>query len=460
VIKGWRLAPVGVVVALGLWFGSVGVAWGDQPIAMCTVPPNSQNTHQCGTADVSSAGWYGNPVFVSWHWNTGSATGGCQSQLLSQNQNWSGLPVSELPTSLYCDTTGGTGSYRIQIEISNPTASAGTSRPPDSNGWYNHPVSVVFGGRAFSGIAFCTTPITYAGPDRSTAEVGGRCVDNAGKAAGAGIPLHYDATPPAITSAKPTRPPDHHGWYNHPVAFAFGGADATSGISSCSHVTYAGPNSASGAVTGGCRDRAGNVALTSVPLHYDAAGPSVGLSASTGDRLVSLHWQVGGDVAPMSSLKVSRKPGLRGDTSSVVYHGSASGFRDRHVRNGQRYRYTVTVHDQAGNTTVRTIERSPGPHLLSPGRGAALSAPPMLSWTSVHHATYYNVQLFRAGKKILSVWPTRTSLQLSATWAFAHHHYRLRPGHYRWYVWPGFGKRSAGRYGKRIGRGTFTIAAT
>jgi hypothetical protein len=82
----------------------------------------------------------------------------------------------------------------------------------------------------------------------------------------------------------------------------------------------------------------------------------------------------------------------------------------------------------------------------------------MLTWTTVPGATYYNVQLFRADPtKLLSIWPKHAGLQLRRTWRFDGRRYRLKPGKYRWYVWPGFGRRSAGRYGHMIGSGTFVV---
>jgi hypothetical protein len=104
------------------------------------------------------------------------------------------------------------------------------------------------------------------------------------------------------------------------------------------------------------------------------------------------------------------------------------------------------------------IRLTAGPHLISPGDGARLSAPPLLTWTSVRRATYYNVQLFR-GRKLMSTWPEATSLQLKRRWQFDDHHYRLRPGRYKWFVWPGYGERSAGRYGRAVGSGTFVVSS-
>ena len=461
----WRVALAAVVAGMGVWLGVVGVAWGNQPIAMCAVPPNSSQPQQCGTADVSSTGWYWSSVFVSWKWTSGSQTAGCASQLYSQDTDQSdlaNLPIGDWPQYAYCNVGGAIGSYPIQVEISNPTAQAVPTRPPDSNGWYNHPVAVGFrGAKSFSGWGpnACVSPTTYAGPDTQASTVAESCTDNADKVANASVALHYDATPPTITAAIPSRRPDHNGWYNHPVSIAFTGTDATSGISSCSDPRYAGPNSAAASLTGSCSDRAGNVATLGVPLHYDANPPPPDVRANPGDGIVALRWRTGADVAPITSLKLVRAPGLRGAKSSVLYRGHSGSYDDRQVRDGVRYRYTVTVRDQAGNVDAQTLRVTPGPRLLSPASGSQVSRPPLLRWTPVRRASYYNVQLYHGGK-VLSEWPQGTSLQLTEKWSFGGRRYRLRPGRYRWYVWPGFGHRSAARYGPVIGSGTFVVRST
>jgi hypothetical protein len=83
----------------------------------------------------------------------------------------------------------------------------------------------------------------------------------------------------------------------------------------------------------------------------------------------------------------------------------------------------------------------------------------MLRWTPVRNATYYNVQLYNGGK-VLSAWPTHARLRLGRRWRFGGHLHRLKPGRYRWYVWPGFGPRSAARYGPMVGKGKFVIVST
>ena len=55
------------------------------------------------------------------------------------------------------------------------------SRSPDSNGWYNHALSVGFSGTdATSGMDSCVPPQSYSGPDNANASVSGSCRDRAG----------------------------------------------------------------------------------------------------------------------------------------------------------------------------------------------------------------------------------------------------------------------------------------
>lgn len=86
--------------------------------------------------------------------------------------------------------------------------------------------------------------------------------------------------------------------------------------------------------------------------------------------------------------------------------------------------------------------------LLSPREDAVVARPPLLDWTKVAGATYYNVQLWRGNRKVLSRWPTRSRFQLHRTWRYHGRSFRLDPARYRWYVWPGFPR----GYGRSRGR--------
>lgn len=264
--------------------------------------------------------------------------------------------------------------------------------------------------------------------------------------------IKLDKTAPTVTNLAPDRLPDYLGWYNHPVTFAVQGSDVTSGLDGCGAASYAGPDSASAGVVATCRDRAGNIGSLGYPLSYDATPPDPSPAAvKTGDRVVRLTWAAG------ATASVMRTPGTDGATSSVLYQGGGTGFTDREVRNRRDYRYVLTLTDQAGNVASRELAATPQRKLLTPARGAIVAAPPLLKWTPVRGARYYNVQLLRKGRKILSAWPKLASLQLKQTWRYHGRRYRLKPGKYSWYVWPGKGPRSARRYGERMGPRTFVV---
>jgi hypothetical protein len=212
-------------------------------------------------------------------------------------------------------------------------------------------------------------------------------------------------------------------------------------------------------VSGTCTDQAGKTALATASFAYDATPPTVSVSTKTGDHLVTLSWQAGGDVAPVVSLEITRSRAVGGGSKTMLHSGPTGTFTDTHVSDFVRYRYTITAVDQAGNVSVRTVTAVPGPRLLWPPIGIYLTAPPLLLWTAVRGADYYNVQLYRSTQKVLSTWPGNARLQLKRSWSYRGRRFQLKPGRYNWYVWPGYGARSAARYGRLIGRGTFVIVA-
>jgi hypothetical protein len=262
------------------------------------------------------------------------------------------------------------------------------------------------------------------------------------------LDIYIDKTAPAV-HAVPSRPPDANGWYNKPVSFTFAGTDATSGIASCSSLTYSGPDNGTASVAGTCTDRAGNVGHASYTFAYDSTPPSItSLSAQHGNRSVSLTWKAS---AGTQSLQVTRSGS---GFHKVVYRGTGTGLRNTGLRVGAKYTYKVTAVDEAGNTSSASLGVTATGPLTSPVPGQNVSSRPHLSWLPVKGATYYNVQLYRNGR-ILSRWPRGTSITLPASWSYQGRHHRLSNGSYRWYVWPGFGKKSRAHYGKLIGSSSF-----
>jgi hypothetical protein len=124
----------------------------------------------------------------------------------------------------------------------------------------------------------------------------------------------------------------------------------------------------------------------------------------------------------------------------------------------------VTRIDQAGNRAAGKASTVPtASPLLLPSRGERVkvtrrdSSLPLLVWKRVGKARYYNIQVFRGGRKILSAWPERARRGLERRWVYLGADYELSAGRYCWRVWPGYGKRSQQQYGKLLGTSCFHV---
>jgi hypothetical protein len=267
------------------------------------------------------------------------------------------------------------------------------------------------------------------------------------------IRIKLDKNPPSAAPV-PSRPPDANNWYNRPLAVSFSGRDDTSGIESCSSALYGGPDNAAAAVAGSCRDIAGNVTGAAFSFKYDATAPALfAVAAKRANRAAELAWRKSSDT---QRVEVWRAPGVGGAGESVVYQGADAVFRDTGLVVGRKYEYRVAGLDEAANRSEQKLDFIATGALLSPTPAERVTAPPELVWTPVKGASYYNVQLIR-GHKVFSAWPARTSLRLRRTWIHNGRRHQLRPGTYRWYVWPGYGRIKAARYGKLLGSSTFVV---
>jgi hypothetical protein len=394
-------------------------------------------------------GWYSAPVTVTF---TGTdATSGIAS---CTQTTYSGPDSGGAVVTGTCTDVAGNVSapsmFNLKYDATPPSVTGAAARAPDSNGWYNHPVGVAFtGSDATSGINSCTSA-TYGGPDTPGATVSGTCTDNAGNSAGGSMTLQYDSTPPTVTATL-ARPPDANGWYNHPVALTVSGTDALSGIASCSGGTYSGPDSATASLTATCTDKAGNTSSQQVTFRYEGTRPKLtNVSVASGNAIATIRWTA---PANATSVTVQRMPGPHGGLVTV-YRGHGSSFTDLRLHNGDRYRYVLSVTDQAGNVGTASAIAEPRA-LTSPAQGEIVNRPPLLRWSAVAGADYYNVQLFLADRKVLSTWPIGTTFKLQKTWTYAGHTYSFGKGRYRWYVWPGYGPRKAATYGKLLGASVF-----
>jgi hypothetical protein len=124
-----------------------------------------------------------------------------------------------------------------------------------------------------------------------------------------------------------------------------------------------------------------------------------------------------------------------------------------------------TAGDRRGNVATETFTVSVAvvraargaSALLFPVSGEPVPGPPVLQWRRVPRANFYNVQLYRNGRKIMTAWPAGPRLALRRSWRHNGRRIRLRPAVYTWYVWPAFGSKTVPRYGTLLGRSSFRV---
>ena len=161
----------------------------------CYSPPQS-------TTPVNCYGWNTSPVLLTWTYDQANpvVSGNCRPQTISADT--AGLEVScEIQDRNDKSKTMKTAV--IRLDATGPTVTGfAPDRPPDYDGWWNHPVAFAFqGSDPISGIAACSST-TYSGPDSPAAQVTGTCRDVAGNASSASFAIKYDATPPTLKALR------------------------------------------------------------------------------------------------------------------------------------------------------------------------------------------------------------------------------------------------------------------
>lgn len=205
-------------------------------------------------------------------------------------------------------------------------------------------------------------------------------------------------------------------------------------------------------------DHAGNSANRSFTVTVQntiAPAPVAGLGAVAGHRMVVLAWRQPTNW-DYDHVVISRaRPG--GSWTAIGTRRAATSFTDRSVANDRIYLYRIESVDTASNTSAPVDLRARPSAFFQPAYLATVRAPVLLRWKAVARATYYNVQVWRNGRKILSRWPTTAGTTLRSSWRFAGRVWRLRAGTYTVYAWPGFGPKRAARYGALRGWTRFVV---
>ena len=193
-----------------------------------------------------------------------------------------------------------------------------------------------------------------------------------------------------------------------------------------------------------------------VTVKIDKTAPVLrDVSVSPGAGVNDLRWT---STSSTDTVVVQRSRRGSASAPETVFRGTAASFADTGIVDGAEYVYTLRSYDEAGNASAPVDVRAL-PKVLVLRRlpyVPRVAAAPILRWKPDRRATYYHVQLFHRGRRVLASWPLRPELDLSATWSWGGRRHRLEAGAYRWYVWVGFGRRAAARYA-RLGTAAFTV---
>jgi len=311
--------------------------------------------------------------------------------------------------------------------------------------WHVDPTAITLAG--------CEQGLKISGPTKGFTST---CsVQSGSETATRTLTVKVDAEPPVGVKPNLTRGADFNGWYNHPVGISWSGSDATSGIAACTSVTYGGPDGPGAAVGGGCTDNAGNSASSPASISYDGTAPVLSKVTITSGTLADVvRWTS----SSASDTAVVQRSARGNKEQPVLFRGTGSSFADKKIRHSLEYTYSVQTSDQAGNAS-RKVSVVALPKIITLRKLPYVpraSSKPILRWDAVRRASYYHLQLFRGSKRILAAWPIKNELGLPAAWKWSGHRYRLRPGHYRWYVWAGLGRRSFAHY-KAVGSARFIV---
>jgi hypothetical protein len=361
--------------------------------------------------------------------------------------------------------------YSWTIDTTGPT-SAITDRPADPTN--SRAATFVFSANEAAtfqckldegAFAACSPPQAYANLPEGRHTFVVKAMDalgNVGPDVGYAWTIETRAPAVAVSSS----PPD---LANSPTAsFSFAADEPSSfqcnlddrGFEPCSSpASYAGLRDGGHSFVVRATDAAGNVAAASRGWSIDTTAPQTTIESAPRVRTTA------GFAAFTFSASEPASFQCRLDGAAFTACSSPTAY-SRLARG--RHRFSVRAVDLAGNvdatpadfewtlaSTRRVVAASA---LLAPRAGARVSGPPLLRWRRVARATYYNVQLYRGGRKVLSAWPARTRLQLRMRWRFNGRAEHLRAGAYRWYVWPGFGNPAARRYGRLLGTSTFVVS--
>lgn len=380
------------------------------------------------------------------------------------------------------NASGPSAAYTWTVDTVNPIVELGDKPPALTN---QTTASFTFTSRVGStfecardggAFASCASPLVYARLGDGSHVFSVRATSPVGNT---GPPTSYrwivDTVPPETTiastpSATSTDPSASFTFSSSEAGSTFACSLDAAGFSSCSAPqSYAGLGDGAHTFRVAAVDAAGNsdpspasyswqiVGVGPATIDRTPPGNVTRLRRRVGYRRLGLAWKPPSD-SDFDHVQVLVGTSPKSQPRTVVYKGRGDTYTNTRFKNGLYYRYAVVSYDHAMNASRGvTLIVPPSALLRAPPAGRVVRRPPLLEWSAISKATYYNVQLYYGTKKVLSAWPNTERLAVRRRWVYAGRRFALKDGLYTWYVWPAFGSRSAGRYGQLLGQSTFAV---
>jgi LysM repeat protein len=196
----------------------------------------------------------------------------------------------------------------------------------------------------------------------------------------------------------------------------------------------------------------GNISVASFSWVVDTTPPARvrQLRSSFGSGWVRLSWRNPTDV-DFRRVSIWRRKVDAPSWRFLATRKERTTFLDDTVPNDTRFVYALRSVDRARNASPRAKIEGRASKILKPAFGSLHDSPPLIDWAFVRDAAFFNLQLWRDGRKILSAWPVRSAHRLPATWRYNGGRYSLRSDRYRVYVWAAFGSKPHTHYGPLLG---------
>ena len=255
-------------------------------------------------------------------------------------------------------------SLQVKIDKTPPNISGSRDPLPNTDGWNNTSVTVLFNASDTGGSGIdMVTPDKVVSQEGQNQSVTGTATDKAGNSNSCTVAgINIDKTPPII-SGSITPAPNPAGWNNSNATVSFSASDNLSGVASKTPdqvISSEGPRQI---ISGEAMDKAGNKATTQVTVNIDKSSPTVSITANPNvlwppnQKMIDV--KISGSaidgISGIASLTFKVKDEYGKVEPAISSFGSSiqlEAWRNGDDRDGRLYIITVTIKDNAGNEST------------------------------------------------------------------------------------------------------------